>query len=244
VSPQSPRPNAPYLLFILGISVLGLLLLAVSTFADPDPATETIISYADMAVCALFAVDFVVTLVRSQNRKRYFITWGWLDLLSSIPAIGPLRLSRLARFVRILRILRGIRSVRILSAFILDRRSESAFLAASLLSILLLIFGSIAILQFERGPDANIKGPGDALWWSVATLTTVGYGDRYPTSSEGRVVAAILMVAGVGLFGTVSGFVAAWFLSPTERAKDSELAMLREEIKELKRARQGRERGA
>src|SRR3972149_6773059 len=70
------------------------------------------------------------------------------------------------------------------------------------------------VLHFEDVPEANIKGPEDAVWWAFVTMTTVGYGDRFPVTSEGRLAGALLMVAGVGLFGTFSGFVAAWFLAP------------------------------
>ena len=68
---------------------------------------------------------------------------------------------------------------------------------------------------------------------AFATITTVGYGDRFPTTTEGRFVAAILMCAGVGLFGTFSGFLAAWFLAP-EREEESEIAALRQEITSLR----------
>jgi voltage-gated potassium channel len=73
-----------------------------------------------------------------------------------------------------------------------------------------------------------------AVWWAVLTLTTVGYGDRYPITGEGRAVATLLMVAGVGLFGTFSGYVASWFLVPTEKRQESEVSELRAEIMALR----------
>ena len=129
-----------------------------------------------------------------------------------------------------LRILRGVRSTKLLAEFVLERRGQSAFLAAALVSILLVVFGSIAILQFERVQGANIISAADAVWWSVVTLTTVGYGDRYPITGEGRIIAALLMTAGVGLFGAFSGFVASWFLKPAEREQDSDMEELRTEL--------------
>ena len=77
----------------------------------------------------------------------------------------------------------------------------------------MLCFGSIAILQFEQGPTGTIQSPGDAMWWAIVTVTTVGYGDTYPVSPEGRVLASVLMAAGVGLFGTFTAFIASWFLA-------------------------------
>jgi voltage-gated potassium channel len=123
-----------------------------------------------------------------------------------------------------------VRSIKILSAFILDRRAESAFLAAALLSFLLVVFGSIAVLQFESTAEANIKTAQDGLWWAFVTITTVGYGDRFPVTSEGRIVGALLMTAGVGLFGTFAGFVAAWFLEPLRREEHSDLHDMKTEL--------------
>lgn len=150
--------------------------------------------------------------------------------------IDAFRVGRAARIVRILRLLRAIRSTRILVTFILERRAQSGLLAALLVSVVLVVFASIAILRFERdlGEAANIKSPEDALWWAVVTITTVGYGDRFPVSSEGRVIATFLMTAGVGLFGTLSGLVAAWFLAPAGVKQDSELQLMRRELRELR----------
>ena len=95
------------------------------------------------------------------------------------------------------------------------------------------IQASIAILQFEIPIGGNIKSAEDAIWWAVSTMTTVGYGDAYPTSSEGRLVAMFLMAAGVGVFGTFSGLVASWFLSPAAEEADSDLAEIKASLARL-----------
>lgn len=228
------RTGVSYLLFILFLSACSILLLFAETFVPMEAGAQAIVDYADTLVCLLFIMDFFITLARADRKLRYLYTWGWLDLLSSIPAVNVLRIGRLSRVVRILRVLRGIRSGRVLALFILERRTHSTFLAASLLCLLLLFFGSIAVLQFEQAPDSNIHGAGDAFWWSIVTLTTVGYGDLYPVTLEGRAVAVVLMLAGVGLFGMLSGFVASWFLSPEEKEQENEIHLLRREIGELR----------
>jgi voltage-gated potassium channel len=197
------------------------------------------LDYADHAVCVLFFVDFLYSLIRAPNRWRYLATWGWLDLLSSIPMVSAARWGRAARIVRIVRIFRGLRATRILAGAILRKRAESAFLAAALVALLLIVFCSIAILNFETAPESNIKTAEDAIWWAFATVTTVGYGDRFPVTSEGRFIATILMCSGVGLFGTFSGFLAAWFIGPSESLESKisdELRGLREEIAKLQEA--------
>jgi voltage-gated potassium channel len=119
---------------------------------------------------------------------------------------------------------------------VVGRRAESAFLASLLLSLLLVVCCSIAVLEFEVPAGGNIASPEDAMWWAVSTMTTVGYGDRYPVTSEGRVVAAFLMAAGVGLFGTMSGLVASWFMSPAVAETDSELAEIRDTLNEIRQS--------
>ena len=235
--PAAPRQDGPYLLFMLALSLLALGLLGAGAFLPLDPGEERLLAYADNAVCVLFLLDFFVTLARAKNRWKYFVTWGWIDLLSSIPAADALRVGRTARVLRILRVLRGVRSAKVLAEVLLRRRAEGAFLAVCLVSILLVFTGSVAILHFERAPESNIKGPEDALWWAGVTLTTVGYGDRFPVTSEGRFLAALLMTAGVGLFGTLSGFVASWFLkapAAPESPSGSEVEELRAEVDRLR----------
>lgn len=227
--------NQAYLLFMLALSLLALFALAVETACPLDRGTRTVLGYADLVVCLLFFVDFLVLLYEAKNKRKYLLTWGWLDLASSIPMLDILRWGRLARITRIFRVLRGIRSARIIAAFILRRRSQSVFLAVALLSIVLITVSAISVLHFESGTESNIKTPEDALWWAIVTITTVGYGDRYPVTLEGRFVAVILMAAGVSVFGTFSGFIAAWFLTPTETQTENDLAALRRDVAELKR---------
>jgi voltage-gated potassium channel len=98
------------------------------------------------------------------------------------------------------------------------RRAESAVLATTFSAILLVMLASICILHFEDVDGANILSAQDALWWTMETITTVGYGDKYPVTPEGRVVASIVMIVGVGLTAIYTGAVAAWFLASPKEA--------------------------
>lgn len=220
---------------MLALCLWAVASLAAKTFWHLDVETETVLDYADNAACGLFFLDFLTSLYRAPQRWKYLITWGWLDLLSSIPTGDVLRWGRAARILRILRVLRVVKSVRLLAHFVVEQRAESAFLATLLLSLLLTVFASIAMLQLETSPDANIRTAQDAMWWAVSTMTTVGYGDRYPTTGEGRLVAVFLMAAGVGLFGTFSGLVASWFLSPTAENTDTDVQQLKAMVADLQR---------
>ncbi len=220
-----------YELFMLGLCTYVLLALATVTFFRLGDDIVAILEYVDTAVCLIFLLDFFGKLFAARNKLEY-LKWGWVDFLSSIPAVGPLRWGRLARVVRILRLLRGVRSSKAIVAYVLRRRAESAFTAAALTALLVIVFSSIAVLHFEReaGDGANIQGPDDALWWAFVTVTTVGYGDKYPVTAGGRIVAALTMTAGVGLFGTFTGFVAAWFLAPGEEEQEDELESIRQQL--------------
>jgi len=232
--PGRDSRSAPYQMFMLALCIYVLLVLATETFVQLSGGTRSILRIADTAICAVFFVDFLVTLATTENRIRYLYTWGWIDLASSIPMVDALRWGRAARAVKLLRLLRGARSTRILTQFVLDRRAESAFLAVSLVTILIVTFSSIAILQFEHRTGANIQTPEDAFWWSLVTVTTVGYGDKFPLSTEGRFIASALMIVGVGLFGTFTGYVATWFLAPGENEQNRELEEIRAELEAIR----------
>lgn len=238
-SAQTRPVSVGYQLFMLILCLYALAALALQTAIRIQPETQAVLDYADYAVCALFFLDFIVSLWRAQNRSRYFVTWGWLDLLSSIPTLDVVRWGRAARVLRIFRVVRGLRATKVVAELVLRRRAENTFFAASLIALLLIIFCSVAVLHFEVDPNSNIKTAEDAIWWAFETTTLVGYGDHYPVTSEGRFVAAILMSAGIGLFGTFSGFLAAWFIgsgASEESVVSAELGALRRDIAALRKS--------
>jgi voltage-gated potassium channel len=138
--------------------------------------------------------------------------WGWIDLISSIPTLDFLRAGRALRLIRLIRVLRAFRSTKNLISHIYKSKTQGTFTTVSVIAILMVIFSAIAILQVENDPNSNIKTAEDAIWWSYVTITTVGYGDKYPITTEGRFIAAILMTVGVGLFGTFTAFLASYFV--------------------------------
>jgi voltage-gated potassium channel len=230
---RAPRLMPLYQLFMLALCILALAGIVAQHAFRRDPEIEAVFDAADFVICIAFALDFFVSLWSAPNRLRYLVTWGWLDLLSSIPMVDPMRWGRLARIARITRLLRSIRAARVLSTAILSKRRQSTLLIAMLLALVLITASSTAILHFENANESNIKTADNALWWAFATITTVGYGEYYPVTAEGRIVAAILMTAGVGLFGAFSAALAAWFLVPENEATDAELARMREDIQKL-----------
>ena len=200
----------PYDLFVLVLSLFALVLLGLRATVTMDGESQRLFDQCDLLLCVFFFVDFVRNVTRAPDRWRYLRTWGVLDLAASIPAVDYFRVGRVSRIVRILRVIRVIKVGRLLATLLATRRRESAIWAAALVAVLVIFTGAIAELEFER-ESGNIATAEDALWWAITTITTVGYGDRYPTTTEGRLVAVGLMAVGVGLFGTLSGVAASWF---------------------------------
>ncbi|GAA5219090.1 potassium channel family protein [Corallincola platygyrae] len=225
----------PFQIALLFLSFYVLLALMIqSLFELPAPVNQ-ILNTADNLICMVFLSDFFIRLYRAENRAK-FMKWGWIDFISSIPMLDPLRYGRVVRVIRVVRILRAVRSTKVLISYVMRHKAESSFSLVCTVSLLLIIFAAIAILQLEQNvPGANIETGGDALWWSFVTMTTVGYGDYYPVTAGGRVIAAMLMVAGVGLFGTFTGFVASWLLEEDERKEQHTVINLRNDIAQLQK---------
>jgi voltage-gated potassium channel len=198
-------------LLILLLSFYVLLSLLVSTIFKLPPELVKLLNYVDNGICAVFLYDFIVRFRKADNKMK-FMKWGWIDLLASVPTVDFMRAGRLFRLIRLIRLIRAFRSTKHIVQHVFKNKVKGTLTSVAIIAVLMLLFSSIAILQFETDPDSNIKTAEDALWWSYVTITTVGYGDKFPVTTEGRIIAAILMTVGVGLFGTFTAFVSSWFV--------------------------------
>ena len=198
-------------ILILLISLYVLSMLLIDTFFELPGELSKLINIIDFLICLIFLYDFGIRFAQASS-KTEFLRWGWIDLIASIPTIDCLRYGRMIRVLRIIRIIRTFESFQHLSTYVFRKRTEAAFATVAMISLLMLISGSVAILQVEQELTSNIKTAEDALWWAFVTITSVGYGDKYPVTSEGRNVAAFLMVRGVSRFGSFTGYIASWFM--------------------------------
>ncbi|WP_048305839.1 ion transporter [Halomonas sp. PR-M31] len=221
-------------LLVLSFYVLGALI--ADLFFNLSPEMSRLLNYLDIVVCIFFFLDFSIRFYAAPNKRR-FMRWGWIDLLASIPA-GLFMAGRLVRIVQILRVLRAIKSMRMLWRLMFRNRAKGIFASAATTTLLLVAFGSMTILLVESpNPDSPIDTAEEALWWAFVTVTTVGYGDYYPITTLGRVVAVLLMICGVGLFGSFAAYVGSLFIDDQsdedERQHQASRRMIRHVYQEM-----------
>ena len=198
------------LVFVL--SIFALISLFVDFAFRLSPELSKLLHVLDNVVCIVFLIDFFVRLKNAPDKKE-FLKWGWIDFVSSIPALGMARFGRIFRLLRIVRVIRAFQSTKHVFNYLFRNRIQGTFTSVVTFAVITILFSSIAMLEVEaKAPHANIKTAEDALWWSYATITTVGYGDKFPVTTTGRIIAAVLMTVGVGLFGTFTAYVASWFI--------------------------------
>lgn len=218
-------------LLVLFLSLYSLVALIVDLLVTLDPETRLMLRQIDDAVCVIFLLDFAVHFWIAPS-KTAFMRMGWIDLLSSIPEISWLRWGRVFRVFRILRALRSFTAV---IEHVSAERTKGTFVMVGLMSVVAILLATIAVYELERGqPNANIHTAGDALWWAFATITTIGYGDHYPMSVAGRIVAVVLVVFGLSFFGTFTAYVASFFLEKTHLKEESDIQRLVHEVQRLR----------
>ena len=246
-----PEHSNSYNIFMLVLTLLSLGIMVFLLLPLSQPTIDVLQVY-DNVVCVIFLADFAANLLRSPSKRDYFIgRRGWLDLLGSIPSLGVfrftvlLRLARLSRLARIARLLQGESKKALVEDVLKNRGSYAAFITL-LSAFIVLVVSSVLVLQFEsQSPDANIQTGGDALWWAVVTITTVGYGDRFPITLLGRMTGFTVMVAGIGIIGALASILASILVpqadepepvDPTVRTVAQELADIKTELAGLRAA--------
>lgn len=202
-----------YEIFIGILSLLSILNL-VLVLIIRDAALDTVLGAMNGLFSLVFLIDFTLRIVTAPSATAYFFRqFGWADLLASLP-FAQLKILRIFRLVRVYRLLRDV-GPRAIGHALLKDRAGSALYVLLLMGILVLQFGSLTMLFLEQDAQgANITTASDALWYTLVTISTVGYGDQYPVTALGRLCGTVIIVVGVGIFGTFTGYLATIFLTP------------------------------
>ncbi|MCT2585997.1 potassium channel family protein [Actinophytocola sp. S1-96] len=216
---------------LTALAAIFLALYAVQVLhVSADENTRAIVEAGIWVIWLVFVADYVIRFWLARRKLRFVLRNPFDLLVVVLPML------------RQLRALRVVTIITLLNRRLIHTLHQRVAVYASGATILVGLCASLAVLDAERdAPDATITTFGDAAWWTLTTITTVGYGDRYPVTGEGRIVAATLMVGGIALLGVVTGLVASWFVrmlkgteeAAAERAEQAEDVLLAE-IAELR----------
>ncbi|MBT2503457.1 potassium channel family protein [Curtobacterium sp. ISL-83] len=195
---------------------------AVEVLADPRGGLLLVCELVINITWVMFIVDYVVMLMLAEQRGRWFVR-HLLDLAAiALPFLRPLRLLRLVQLFQALHRSGGAAV----------RGRVSVYVVVT--TVLLVFVSALAMYDVERhAPGATIVSFGDALWWALVTITTVGYGDLTPVSVEGRFIAAGVMISGIALLGVVTATIASWIIDQVGRREDDAQTATRRELREL-----------
>ena len=215
-----------YELFILLLSLVSIADMVLSTFSTrivPDASVAEVVAITDMLLTTVFLFDFSYRMFTASSKRQYFFkNRGWADLLACVPMLRIFRVFRIVRAARLLRTF-GLKNM---INEVVNNRAGSALYITIFSVIVLAEMAAIFVLQAEQvNPDANIVTGQDAVWWVFVSITTVGYGDRYPTTALGRLIGVVVMFCGIALLGVLTSFLASFFIAPAKKKPEVELEL-------------------
>ncbi len=208
---------------LAAVAVAFLVAYSIQVLSSPVGAVNSLLNSVMTLLYLAFIVDYVVRLVLAPQRRRWFFRHLFDLAIVALPVLRPLRLLRLLVLIKVMQRAGG-------DAI----RGRVAVYAASS-AVLFVYVASLAMLQTERSaPDSTITSFGDAIWWAVTTVTTVGYGDTYPVTVTGRVIAGLLMIGGISLIGVITATVASWIVERVSEGDSANRAATAAQMEELR----------
>jgi len=206
-------------LFMAALAIVYVALGFIADDVEAAAADRPEINAAELALTAVFAVEFAARILAARSRVGY-LKGHWIDLVAIAP---PIRGARVLRLLRLLRLVRAFAGIYRAGLHIggLARHRGFAWLLLAWLGVMAVC--SAWMYVAEKGANEFVNSPFDALWWGVVTLTTVGYGDVVPHTTEGRIAAMVLMLLGIGLFGAITATITSYFLSSDLRRMESKV---------------------
>jgi voltage-gated potassium channel len=215
-------------LFFQGVVLLSLLDFALETLPDLSDVQRRCVRAVELFTISVFTLEYAFRAIFSHQRTKYiFSFFGFIDLISILPFflglavdLRSLRVLRMLRLFRILKLARYSRAIkRFHRAFIISREEFVLFAVSA--SIMLYLAG-VGIYYFERDAQPDVfRSMFDGLWWAVATLTTVGFGDSYPITAGGRSFTVFILIIGLGIIAVPTGLVAS-ALSKARQLEDDD----------------------
>jgi voltage-gated potassium channel len=205
-------------LIIVVLALVSVALLLLELVEELAPQQRLLIERVDLGIAAIFLIEFLWRFHRAKEKWPFF-RHSWWELLAAIPitsdvarALRGLRLLRIVRIVRLVRVIRLGARINVLldEARMFGEQTQLITVATTLATVV--VCGALGFHYFEYGVNPNVKSFWDSIWWSTTTITTVAYGDVYPVTTGGRVVAILLLIVGLGAFGLYTAAVASWMV--------------------------------
>lgn len=201
-----------YNLTLIFLSVYVLIALTVEAFFISDKEIAKTLQYIDLFICFIFLFDFFTCFWAAESKLKY-MKWGWIDFVSSIPAIDPLRWGRVSRLIRVFRYLRAIKSMKVLITSLHVSKYETLTLCMFLVVFVSFTLSAAFILEFERGYSSAITSAETALWWSFLNIMNTKVITYQAVSSEGIILSSVLNKVGFLLFAYFNSMLIAWLVS-------------------------------
>ena len=196
---------------LTALAVLFLIAFSIPAFVtDLTDKTRSAIEIIQWVCWLAFAIDLILGLATSMDKKEYLLKHP-LEIASVLlPFLRPLRLMRVISFGSL-----ALQKIAMGKQFAITVK-------VAVTAVFVSYIAAVQITISERSVEgSNIKTFGDGLWWAVTTVTTVGYGDRFPTTTEGRILAVMLMLVGISLVGVITASVASWFVRLSQEESKS-----------------------
>ena len=207
---------------LAAVAVVFLGAYSVQVLAQPRASLDRWLDVLEWLTWAVFVVDYAMRLRLAQRRRPWFFR-HLLDLAAvALPVLRPLRLLRLVALLSVVQRAAGA-----------ELRGKVVTYALGS-TVILVYVASLSVLEAERhAAGAYITSFGNALWWTFATITTVGYGDVVPITTTGRIIAVALMIAGIALLGTITATIASWLVQQVSEQDEASQAATRQQVAEL-----------
>ena len=229
---QTKILHAGYEIIMSILALAAISMLVIEMTSEISEFYLSLFVKIDLAIISVFAIDYIIRFIISKDKLKFFKS-NLFDLVAILPFDKVFRIARVVRLTRFIRLSKTSRFMKLLKlgriTLLLKRFGKEILKLLKtnglhyviLFTFGLIFCGALLILMLEQS-YGNITTFGEALWWSLVTTTTVGYGDLSPVSAGGRIVAAVLMLVGIGFIGMVTGSIATFFIKKTKKENDCE----------------------
>ncbi|MBU2511399.1 ion transporter [bacterium] len=208
-------------IFVIFCIITSVTFLLVDSSMELNKTVQAVIRPIELGLNLFFIFEYLARIFLAPNRW-IFVKKNLIDLIALLPILRFFRLVRILRLIRIIKIIRSSQWGTALTnrSSSLGAELQGKAVEASVISFVLatiILTGSVGILIFEKGQNEQFQGFLDGFWWSIVTLTTVGYGDKFPITTGGRILAVVIMLLGLSFFALITGFVSSFIMQRYKR---------------------------